>query len=94
MNSEQNLNEDAGSGSALNDVLGLVDDLRTEADLCRNETADDIANLLDHAADEIEKLRDAANVALGHLTGGMDGDWRDTDPVQLLRDALMPNALK
>lgn len=34
------------------------------------------------------KLRDAANVALGHLTGGMDGDWRDCDPVELLREAL------
>jgi hypothetical protein len=37
---------------------------------------------------EAERLRDAANVALGHLTGGMDGDWRDCDPIQLLRDAL------
>lgn len=35
----------------------LVEDLRTEADLCRNETADDIANLLDLAATEIEKMR-------------------------------------
>ena len=35
-----------------------------------------------------EKLRDAANVALGHLTGGMDGDWRDCDPIELLREAL------
>lgn len=34
------------------------------------------------------KLRDAANVALGHLTGGMDGDWRDCDPIELLREAL------
>lgn len=33
-------------------------------------------------------LWDACNVALGHLTGGLDGDWRDCDPHQLLRDAL------
>ena len=35
--------------------LGVVDDLRTEADLCRNEGADDIAILLDRAADEIDR---------------------------------------
>lgn len=39
----------------------LIDDLRTEADLCRNETATDIANLLDRAAAEIERLRAAAH---------------------------------
>lgn len=38
-------------------LFDLLDDLRTEADLCRNETADDIANLLDRAADEIGRLR-------------------------------------
>lgn len=36
-------------------MLKLLDDLRTEADLCRNETADDIADLLDRAANEIER---------------------------------------
>lgn len=47
------------------------------------------------AAKEIQRLReenarllDAANVALGHLTGGMDGDWRDVDPAELLRQAI------
>ena len=33
-------------------------------------------------------LLDACNVAFGHLTGGMDGDWRDCDPVKLLRNAI------
>lgn len=33
----------------------LVDRLRTEADLCRNETADDVAALLDEAADYIQR---------------------------------------
>ena len=37
---------------------GLIYDLRTEADLCRNESADDIAVLLDRAAEEITKLRE------------------------------------
>ena len=43
--------------------------------------------------DEIDRLRDAANVALGHLTGGMDGDWRDCNPVELLRSVLTHNAV-
>jgi len=48
----------------------------------------DVDLVLSSAADEIDRLRDAANVALGHLTGGMDGDWRDCDPIELLREAL------
>ena len=36
----------------------------------------------------LQKLEDAANVVLGHLTGGMDGDFRDCDPVELLRSTL------
>lgn len=36
----------------------------------------------------VEQSRDAMTVALGHLTGGMDGDWRDCDPKDLLRKAL------
>lgn len=44
--------------------------------------------LLAEAAERIECLRDAANVALGCATGGMDGDWRDCDHVALLRYAL------
>ena len=35
----------------------LLERLHTEADLCRNETADDVAALLDEAADAITKLR-------------------------------------
>ena len=29
---------------------------------------------------QVQELTDACNVALGHLTCGMDGDWRDCDP--------------
>lgn len=31
----------------------LIEELRTEADLCRNETADDVADLLDDAASSL-----------------------------------------
>ena len=34
----------------------LVSDLQDEADLCRNETANDIANLLDRAAAALREL--------------------------------------
>ena len=33
-------------------------------------------------------LLDACEVALGHLTGGMDGDWRNCDAPALLRDVI------
>ena len=36
--------------------MSLIHDLRNEADLCRSETADDVAALLDSAADTIESL--------------------------------------
>lgn len=35
-----------------------------------------------------KELLDACKVALGHMTGGMDGDWRDCDPIILLRDTI------
>ena len=41
---------------------------------------------------ENAKLRDAANVALGWLTCGLDGDWRACDPAELLRAVLTPKA--
>lgn len=45
------------------------------------------------AAEEIERLRDAANIALGHLTGGIDGEWRDCNAIDLLLSALRTNAM-
>ena len=33
-------------------------------------------------------LLDACRVALGWMTGGMDGDWRDCNPQELLRSAI------
>lgn len=38
-------------------MTGLVERLRDESDLCRNDGADDIALLLDEAATELERLQ-------------------------------------
>lgn len=35
-----------------------------------------------------DELVDALQVCLGHLTGGLDGDWRDCDPAELARSVL------
>lgn len=45
----------------------LVDDLHNEADLCRNEGADDIAKLLDQAAAQIAKLQADGDKLAGAL---------------------------
>lgn len=39
-------------------------------------------------AEDYDAVLDALNVMLGHMTGGMDGDWRDCDPVALARAAI------
>ena len=57
----------AGAESELKGGLGLLHDLQEEADLCRNETADDIAVLLDKAADEILRLREIFRVNILRL---------------------------
>lgn len=36
----------------------------------------------------LEERTKALRVALGHMTGGMDGDWDDVDPVAVMRAAL------
>ncbi|WP_046869289.1 hypothetical protein [Microvirga massiliensis] len=41
----------------MSDKPDLVERLREEADLCRAETATDVAELLDEAADQIENIR-------------------------------------
>ena len=45
----------------------LVERLQTEAALCRNEGADDIANLLDEAVKELAHLRHGFKYPLGML---------------------------
>lgn len=52
------------------------------------DSLQDAAMRLRQAGDKIEQLRDALTVCLGHLTGGMDGEWRDCDPIVLAREML------
>lgn len=52
---------DNSRASVSHSAPDIVERLRDEADLCRNETADDVARLLDQAADEIERLRRVAD---------------------------------
>lgn len=49
-------NDAAGQGPHERPVVPLVERLRDEADLCRNEGATDIAALLDEAAEEMHNL--------------------------------------
>jgi hypothetical protein len=60
----------------------LLDRLRTEADLCRNETATDIANLLDEAAVEMQRLQSGL--------AGIDGiAKRRAAEIERLRGAIV-----
>jgi len=53
----------------------LVRRIRDEADLCRNETATDIADLLDEAADALEQSKErAAIIAERYPTRTMAGE--------------------
>ena len=45
----------------------LIERLQNEADLCRNDGADDIAKLLDEAVEEIERLQGAVDAAHGSM---------------------------
>jgi hypothetical protein len=47
----------------MNSSDDLISRLQDEADLCRNEGAEDIAELLDEAISEIQRLRSEANNA-------------------------------
>lgn len=52
----------------------------------------DLVSSLDNKLAALEareqRLREAADIALGHMTGGLDGNWADCDPVEKLRAAL------
>lgn len=59
------------------------------------QTLETILNVLEgnyahwrYEAERAMALEDGLRVCLGHLTGGMDGDWRNTDPVELARSLL------
>ena len=53
----------------LYEVLGLIEELHDEADLCRNETATDIAYMLETAADMIDSLKDDVLTLTRRLMG-------------------------
>ncbi len=53
----------------LYEVLGLIEELHDEADLCRNETATDIAYMLETAADMIDSLKEDVLTLTRRLMG-------------------------
>ena len=53
----------------------LITYLRTEADLCKNESATDVAKLLDMAADEIEGLHKVL-ASIRRTARTDDQDWK------------------
>ena len=58
----------------------LLERLTTEADLCRNETADDIASLLDEAAALIRRQQQQFEQACGLLERAQqDAGWYDAE---------------
>ena len=65
--------------------IGLIERLRDEAALCRNETATDVAELLEEAVDALtaaEKQRDEAIRLLAEWVAQVDGNgtsWDDWD---------------
>lgn len=66
---------------------------RKRADIAETALVDATRNLLSDAQserDSRDRLRRACEIALGYLTGGMDGDWTEDDPVEILRSALTP----
>ncbi len=68
--------------------------LEARAQKSAKDTTDEVMRLIElfgtHAALERQnkELREALEICLGHLTGGMDGNWADCDPAQKARAAL------
>lgn len=92
MNDHEHQDEAAGGLSGLTELLwALADQFECHAASRGIDQVEEAGRAMRAAKREIEQLRDAANVALWWLTGGMDGDWRDCDPAKLLRDALASN---
>lgn len=65
---------------------GWDDEYHVVKSMC--DKIESLRSQLAETQDKLHKIRDAANVALGHMTGGRDGDWRDCDPVEILQEAL------
>lgn len=65
------------------DYVSIVQDLRDEADLCRNETATDIADLLDDAASCIVAMKSQFTALRSELAAAQE---RNTQLVKALDD--------
>jgi len=75
----------------MTDTPGTLEErLRDEADLCRNDGADDCAQLLDEAADEIASLRARVEVMRRLLdnVGGFLDDFAQADLDEGAADAV------
>lgn len=74
----------------MTDIDYLIERLGDEADLCRNETATDIADLLDETVKLLtahrESLREIYQAATGEKQVGRD----DTDGLAWIADRLKP----
>lgn len=81
------------NAETLADPIDLLTRLSDESDLCRNETADDIANLLDEASAELKRLRArvlAHQQVVGAAAGMLNaihraGGYHVVDPIHQLR---------
>ena len=69
------------------DALNNTDLRAKNIELTRLPTQSEMAELVALRARNAELLR-AAKIALGSLTGGMDGDWIGDDPITVLSDAI------
>lgn len=76
------------------DIIWLADYARSQGD----EPPEQLERLTAHIAAQAEanakleaeknRLREACEIALGHMAGGLDGNYADCDPVEKLRAAL------
>jgi hypothetical protein len=72
MNTETHESHGAVAGQVDCDVRPLVERLNDEADLCRNEGADDIAALLDEAVEELQGLDQARRTYFAERNSARD----------------------
>jgi len=79
--------------SIFDKFCAFIDDMHmsgtfVENDFMNKKEQQTIRRALTQQPDVNAELLDACRVALGHMTGGMDGEWRDCDPIELLREVL------
>lgn len=85
--SEESLADDCWN-KMRNDLKAANAELRAKnMELVRLPTQSEMAELVALRAKNAALMR-AASIALGSLTGGMDGDWIGDDPIVVLREAI------